>query len=63
MKLTYLIFDERAMLNADDALCLYATDTLEDAKEMQGHYGASVIGRTKAKDNSPIKIMYETFKV
>ena len=57
----YMIFDARAMHDVDDALCLYATDTLKDAKEMQKHYGDCVIGKKVDAGASPIEIMYDTF--
>ena len=56
--MTYYIFDARAMDNIDDAICLYATDTIADAKEWQKEFGACVIGKDKGKT---IEIMPETF--
>ena len=57
----FMIFDARAMHSIDDAICLSIEHTLDEAKEMQKHYGACVIAKSEDKDNSPIEIMPETF--
>ena len=61
-KYFYMVFDARAMEDIDDAICLYATDSLKDAKSMQKEFGACVIAKSKSKDkDSPIILMPETF--
>ena len=62
MKITYMVFDARAMYNVDDALCLFCTSNFKEAKEMQKEYGACVIGKADwSVENSSIDIMKETY--